>query len=432
MRQRRWKPRAQAHRAARAPSAAPRRRAPAHPRRHRAHAERRPAPGRLEHPRHGDLRRHGRQSRRLCRVPGLVSALVEIRRKPRDERWQHRHASPPDRLSAHDLHHAGRERARRGGERRKGRPTNGEADSGLKVLRRPASSDQFVNRLRQHLPPRTGGAACLLMAAAGGRRRPSSCASTWGRIAAQLAQAHEKRLSAAVSRLLSAWHSPARVCPFARYLGTPTVPAEHRNLRCRSLDWRRPRARPGCQLRPSSPALAYRRRSALAAVPRPGDGRRPRLADPLAKDAATSSGSTREHVLFFAYGTGRNAKMTFVEVLSGVLGTYARNMPAETFIETRQGTATRPNLPPCSVAIAWSPPPKSNAARAGTRPASSELTGGDTISARLMRCRTSSSTNRSSNCSSAATSGRRYARSMRPCGDAFTCRPYDNHPGARA
>ncbi len=47
------------------------------------------------------------------------------------------------------------------------------------------------------------------------------------------------------------------------------------------------------------------------------------------------TGDTSEHVFFFAYGSGGNGKSTFVNVLSAVLGDYARNVPAETFMESR-------------------------------------------------------------------------------------------------
>jgi putative DNA primase/helicase len=64
------------------------------------------------------------------------------------------------------------------------------------------------------------------------------------------------------------------------------------------------------------------------------------------------TGSTEEHALFFAYGTGKNGKSKFSEVLSGILNTYSREAPIEQFTETRSdqhpgpcgvaGSATRP------------------------------------------------------------------------------------------
>lgn len=51
------------------------------------------------------------------------------------------------------------------------------------------------------------------------------------------------------------------------------------------------------------------------------------------------SGSTREQCLFFLYGTGANGKTTLVGALRRILGTYARQTPADTFMLDRSDTA---------------------------------------------------------------------------------------------
>ena len=47
------------------------------------------------------------------------------------------------------------------------------------------------------------------------------------------------------------------------------------------------------------------------------------------------TGSTREHALFFAYGTGGNGKSVFMNTLTGILNDYAVTSPMETFTESR-------------------------------------------------------------------------------------------------
>ena len=44
------------------------------------------------------------------------------------------------------------------------------------------------------------------------------------------------------------------------------------------------------------------------------------------------TGITREHAMFFPYGSGRNGKGTFMNALTGILGEYARTAPVETFM----------------------------------------------------------------------------------------------------
>lgn len=47
------------------------------------------------------------------------------------------------------------------------------------------------------------------------------------------------------------------------------------------------------------------------------------------------SGSTREHVLFFCYGTGANGKSTFLEILETLLGEFSRHADMNSFMESR-------------------------------------------------------------------------------------------------
>ena len=95
------------------------------------------------------------------------------------------------------------------------------------------------------------------------------------------------------------------------------------------------------------------------------------------------TGSTREHALFFLYGTGGNGKSVFLDTLTGILGNYARTAPMEVFTESR--TDRHPTelamLQGARLVVA-------NETEQGKRWAQSRikgLTGGDTITARFMR-----------------------------------------------
>jgi putative DNA primase/helicase len=46
------------------------------------------------------------------------------------------------------------------------------------------------------------------------------------------------------------------------------------------------------------------------------------------------TGSTREHALFFFYGTGANGKSVLISIISYVLGEYHGGAPMETFTAT--------------------------------------------------------------------------------------------------
>ena len=95
------------------------------------------------------------------------------------------------------------------------------------------------------------------------------------------------------------------------------------------------------------------------------------------------TGSTREHALFFAYGTGGNGKGVFLNTLTAILAGYAAVAPMETFVATRhEGHST--DLAGLRGARLVS----SQETEQGRRWAESKiktLTGGDPVTARFMR-----------------------------------------------
>jgi len=50
--------------------------------------------------------------------------------------------------------------------------------------------------------------------------------------------------------------------------------------------------------------------------------------------ATPTTGLTREHALFFLWGTGANGKGTFVNAIAGILADYHHTAPIETFTVT--------------------------------------------------------------------------------------------------
>jgi putative DNA primase/helicase len=96
------------------------------------------------------------------------------------------------------------------------------------------------------------------------------------------------------------------------------------------------------------------------------------------------TGSTREHALFFLYGTGANGKSVFLSTVSAVLGDYAKTAPATSFIAstTEQHPTDLAGLRGARLVTAIE-------TEDGARWAESKiksLTGGDKVSARFMRC----------------------------------------------
>jgi len=95
------------------------------------------------------------------------------------------------------------------------------------------------------------------------------------------------------------------------------------------------------------------------------------------------TGSTREHALFFLYGTGANGKSVFLNTVSGVLADYAMTAPIETFM------ASNSDRHPTDLAgLRGGRLVTAIETEEGRRWAESKiktLTGGDKISARFMR-----------------------------------------------
>ena len=95
------------------------------------------------------------------------------------------------------------------------------------------------------------------------------------------------------------------------------------------------------------------------------------------------TGLTREHVMFFCYGTGANGKSVFMNTLAGVWGDYAVTAPMETFVATQneRHPTDLAGFRGARLVIAQE-------TEQGRRWAESKikaLTGGDPISARFMR-----------------------------------------------
>jgi putative DNA primase/helicase len=108
------------------------------------------------------------------------------------------------------------------------------------------------------------------------------------------------------------------------------------------------------------------------------------LVDFLQRVAGYSlTGVTREHALFFLYGTGANGKTTFLNAITGALGDYCKNAPIETF------TATQSERHPTDLAsLRGARLVTAVETEEGRRWAESKikaLTGGDKISARFKR-----------------------------------------------
>ncbi len=95
------------------------------------------------------------------------------------------------------------------------------------------------------------------------------------------------------------------------------------------------------------------------------------------------TGSTKEHALFFAYGTGGNGKGVFLNTLSAILADYAAVAPMEAFI------ATNVERHPTDLAgLRGARVVTAQETEEGRRWAESKikaLTGGDPITARFMR-----------------------------------------------
>jgi putative DNA primase/helicase len=95
------------------------------------------------------------------------------------------------------------------------------------------------------------------------------------------------------------------------------------------------------------------------------------------------SGLTREHALFFAHGSGANGKSVLLSTISGILGSYHRTAPVETF------TASAGDKHPTDLAgLRGARLVTAVETEEGRRWAESrikQLTGGDAVAARFMR-----------------------------------------------
>lgn len=97
------------------------------------------------------------------------------------------------------------------------------------------------------------------------------------------------------------------------------------------------------------------------------------------------TGDTREHALFFLYGTGGNGKGVFVRALFKILNDYAVNSPIDTFTEA---PGNHQNHPTELARLRGARLVTTSETEEGRRWAEArikELTGGDPISARFMR-----------------------------------------------
>lgn len=95
------------------------------------------------------------------------------------------------------------------------------------------------------------------------------------------------------------------------------------------------------------------------------------------------TGDTREHALAFVYGGGGNGKTVFLNVLSGILGAYARMAPMETF------TASSCNRHPTDLAMLRGArlvtASETEEGQAWAESRIKQMTGGDVVAARFMR-----------------------------------------------
>jgi putative DNA primase/helicase len=95
------------------------------------------------------------------------------------------------------------------------------------------------------------------------------------------------------------------------------------------------------------------------------------------------TGSTREHALFFLYGTGSNGKSVFLSTIAGLLGDYAKTAPASAF------TATSTEQHPTDVAglrgARFVTAIETEDGRWWAEAKIKSLTGGDPVTARFMR-----------------------------------------------
>jgi P4 family phage/plasmid primase-like protien len=95
------------------------------------------------------------------------------------------------------------------------------------------------------------------------------------------------------------------------------------------------------------------------------------------------TGITREHALFFLYGTGANGKSVFLNTVSGIMAEYASTSPIETFIAGRdeRHPTDIAGLQGARLVTAF----ETEDGRRWAESRLKSLTGGDRVAARFMR-----------------------------------------------
>ena len=95
------------------------------------------------------------------------------------------------------------------------------------------------------------------------------------------------------------------------------------------------------------------------------------------------TGLTREHALFFLYGTGANGKSVLLNTVAGILGDYHRTAPIETF--TASAVDRHPTELACLQGRRLVTAIETEEGRRWAESRIKALTGGDKIAARFMR-----------------------------------------------
>lgn len=95
------------------------------------------------------------------------------------------------------------------------------------------------------------------------------------------------------------------------------------------------------------------------------------------------TGLIREHALLFLYGSGGNGKSVFINVISGILGDYARTAAMETFTASNSDRHPTDLAKLCGARLVTASETEESKSWAEAR--IKQLTGGDMISARFMR-----------------------------------------------
>ncbi|MCH8998205.1 MAG: hypothetical protein IID48_08040 [Proteobacteria bacterium] len=95
------------------------------------------------------------------------------------------------------------------------------------------------------------------------------------------------------------------------------------------------------------------------------------------------TGSTREHAMFFAYGTGANGKSVFCNTISGIMADYHRTAPVDVFMASRTDRHPTELAGLQGARLVTATETEENRRWAESR--IKALTGGDPIAARYMR-----------------------------------------------